>query len=100
MGRSELRRRTGRHSQHVGNIGIGIRKEYRDIGIGTEMIRIMIAQAKTMGLKMIDLAVASSNKRAIHVYKKAGFKKTGRIPRFYYKDGKYFDEIIMAKEIT
>lgn len=99
VARSELRKRTGRYSKHVGNIGIGIRKGYRGVGIGTEMMKVLIAKAETMGLKMIDPAVASSNKRAIHVYEKVGFKKTGRIPKFYYKDGKYFDEIIMAKEI-
>lgn len=95
---SELRKRSG-HSRHVGNIGVGIRRGYRDIGIGTEIMRALTAHAKTMGLEMIDLAVASSNKRAIHVYEKVGFKETGRIPRFYYRDGKYFDEVIMAKEI-
>ena len=95
---SELRKRSG-HSRHAGNIGVGIRRGYRDVGIGTEIMRTLTAHAKTMGLEMIDLAVASSNKRAIHVYEKVGFKETGRIPKFYYKNGKYFDEVIMAKEI-
>ena len=95
---SELRKRSG-HSRHVGNIGVGIRRGYRDIGIGTEIMRTLTAHAKTMGLGLIDLAVASSSKRAIHVYEKVGFKETGRIPKFYYRDGKYFDEVIMAKEI-
>lgn len=95
---SELRKRSG-HSRHVGNIGVGIRRGYRDIGIGTEIVRTLTAHAKTMGLELIDLAVASSNKRAINVYEKVGFKETGRIPKFYCRDGGYFDEVITAKEI-
>lgn len=31
VARSELRKRTGRYSKHVGNIGIGIRKGYRGL---------------------------------------------------------------------
>lgn len=95
---SELRKRSG-YSRHVGNIGIGIRKDYRDVGIGTEMLKTLISQAKMMGLKILELAVTSANMRAIHVYEKVGFKATGRIPKFYYKNGKYYDEVIMAKEI-
>jgi len=95
---SEIGRKVG-HSSHVGGVGIGILKGYRDIGIGTEMLKTLIAQAKKMGLKMLTLGVFSSNDIAIHVYNKVGFKETGRIPKEIYKDGKCIDDIIMTKEI-
>ena len=96
---SELRKRTG-YSRHVGNLGIWARKGYRDIGIGTEMLKTLISQAKITGIEILELAVASANRRAIHVYEKVGFRETGRIPKFYHKNGKYHDEVIMAKEIA
>lgn len=97
--RSELTKYTG-YSNHVGNIYIGIKKDYRDIGIGTEIMKTLISQAKDMGLMMLELAVVSTNRNAVHVYQKVGFKKTGRIPKFYYKNGQFADEIIMVKELT
>ncbi len=95
---SEITKLRG-YSRHVGGLGISIKKGYRDIGIGTEMLKTLIAQAKKMDLKILTLSVFSTNKRAIHVYKKVGFKETGRRPEFFYKNGKYTDDVIMAKEI-
>ena len=95
---SEINKKGG-YSSHVGGVGIGIRQDYRDMGIGTEMLRTLIAQAEEMDLKMLTLGVFSSNDRAIHVYNKVGFRETGRIPKEIYKDGKYIDHIIMTKEI-
>jgi len=95
---SEIDKKGG-YSSHVGGVGIGIRKGYRDMGIGTEMLRTLIAQSEEMGLKMLTLGVFSSNDRAIRVYNKVGFRETGRIPKEIYKDSKYIDHIIMTKEI-
>ncbi len=87
------------YSSHVGEIGIAIRQGYREVGIGTEMLRALIAQAEKMGLKILTLGVFSTNARAKHVYEKVGFVETGRIPKNIYKDGKYVDEIIMTREV-
>jgi len=48
-------------------------------------------------LKVLTLAALETNKCAIHVYEKVGFAQTGRVPKKYFKDGKYIDEIIMTK---
>jgi ribosomal protein S18 acetylase RimI-like enzyme len=95
---SELWRKKG-YSSHVGGVAIGISKRYRDIGIGTQLMKILISQAKIMGLKILTLEVYSTNKRAIHVYEKMGFTETGRIPKGLYRNGKYIDEVMMTKEI-
>jgi len=94
---SEIGKRGG-FSSHVGGVGIAIREGYRDIGIGTEMLRTLISEAEKMGLKVLTLGVFSTNARAIHVYSKVGFRETGRIPKEIIKNGKYIDHIIMVKE--
>jgi len=98
VGNSEITKRGG-YSRHVGGLGIEIRSGYRDIGIGTEMLKTLVSEAKVTGLKMLTLKVFSTNKRAIHVYKKVGFKETGRIPNSIHKNGEFIDEIIMVKDI-
>jgi len=52
-----------------------------------------------IGVKIVVLDVYSTNKRAIHVYERVGFKKTGRRPKFFYRNGKYIGDVIMTKEI-
>ena len=93
---SEISKRSG-YEKHVGVIGIAIRNEFRDLGIGTEMIKTLVKQAQEIGLKVLTLTAFASNKRAIRVYEKVGFVQTGRVPKKHFKDGKYIDEIIMTK---
>jgi L-amino acid N-acyltransferase YncA len=93
---SEVNRRSG-YESHVGVIGIAIRKGYRDLGIGTEIMKTLEGQALKMGLKVLTLTAFATNKRAIHVYEDVGFVQTGSIPKKHFKDGKYIDEIIMTK---
>ena len=97
VGNSELGRKTSGRERHVGTIGIAIRDGFREIGIGTEMIKTQIDHAKSMGLKVLTLSVFANNERAHHVYHKVDFVDTGRIPKKFFKEGKYIDEILMAK---
>ena len=95
---AEIGRRRGNMS-HVGDFGIGIRTGYRGIGIGTELMRLLIEQAKRIGLKTIVLDVFETNNIARGLYKKAGFTESGRIPKGVYKNGKYIDLIRMVQEL-
>lgn len=69
---------------------------FRDVGIGTEMMRTLIKQVCFMGLKVLTLSVFESNKRAIHVYESIGFVQTGRTSRKFLREGEYVDEVIMT----
>jgi RimJ/RimL family protein N-acetyltransferase len=93
---AELSIKSGFQS-HVRELGIIMLKDYRDLGIGTEMLEELISQAQERGVKMITLGVNSTNLRAQHVYNKLGFRECGRIPSEIYKDGQYIDHIIMVK---
>jgi RimJ/RimL family protein N-acetyltransferase len=93
---SVFTKKTG-YSEHVGNLGIVIKDGFRDIGIGTEMLKKLIAYAQERGLKLLRLGVFSTNTRAQHVYEKLGFRECGRIPGEIYKNGKYVDHISMVK---
>jgi RimJ/RimL family protein N-acetyltransferase len=93
---SDITRQRG-YEKHVGVVGIVIKAGFRDLGIGTAMMHLLLGQAKKMGLKVLTLSAFASNKRAIHTYKKVGFEQTGLIPRKHLKGGKYIDEVIMTK---
>ncbi len=84
---------------HVGVVGISIRSGYRELGIGTEMLRTLAEESRKAGLKVLVLKMFEHNSRARHVYEKTGFKETGRIPKGLYRNGKYIDQVIMTKEL-
>lgn len=83
--------------KHVGVLGIVVKSGFRNLSIGTEMIRTLEEQSVTLGLKVLTLQVFATNKRAIHVYENVGFVQTGRIPKKHFRHGQYIDEIIMTK---
>ena len=60
-------------------------------------MKTLIEQAHAMSLKLLTLSVYATNRHAHHVYQSAGFVDTGRIPKKFFKDGKFIDEIVMAK---
>jgi len=93
---SEISKRGG-YEKHVGIIGIAIRNGFKDLGIGTEIMKTLVEQAQKMGLKVLTLSAFATNKPAIHVYEKVGFVQTGTIPKKHFKEGKYIDEIILTK---
>jgi len=98
VGQVTVNRRTG-HLKHVGMLGIALKAGYRDIGIGSELIIEAEKQARLLGLDLITLEVFASNSRAIRLYEKRGYKRVGSIPGCYLKEGDYFDNVIMAKNL-
>jgi RimJ/RimL family protein N-acetyltransferase len=92
---SEITRLSG-YEKHVGMIGIAIKNGFREVGIGTEMMRTLIELGKKMDLKVLELSAFANNERAIHVYEKIGFVETGKVPKKFYKEGKYIDETRMV----
>lgn len=49
-----------------------------------------------LNMNMVYLKVADFNQKTTKLYLKVGFKETGRLPKFYYRHGKYWDYIMMA----
>jgi len=67
----------------IGYLGTGLLPPYREQGIGTQLIKEIIALSKAYGYHQIDLDVHSSNSRAIHVYKQLGFTVTNIVKEEY-----------------
>lgn len=84
--------------EHVGDLGIIMRKEIRNIRLGQKIIPLVIKEArKKLKIKIARLDLFSKNKIAFHVYKKCGFKKCGEIKGGIKHYGKYGDKILMVK---
>ena len=95
VGQCVIEHLTWEAAEYVGELGIIIRKGYRNIGIGKELILSAIQDAKSKGFNKINLAVFHTNLNAIHLYEKLGFKRVGlRYKQYHLKDN-WYDEILM-----
>jgi RimJ/RimL family protein N-acetyltransferase len=84
---------------HTGSIGLMIKKEYRNMGIGKLLIKELLSWAEENPLiEKVCLGVFSTNERAIALYKNMGFVEEGRkIKEFKFNDNEYVDDILMYK---
>ncbi|WP_410769491.1 GNAT family N-acetyltransferase [Fontibacillus sp. BL9] len=57
-------------------LGMAIRSEYRGRGIGRELLKTLLEQAKKKGINAISLSVDPNNS-AMRLYKRFGFKEVG-----------------------
>src|SRR5437870_7898294 len=83
-----------------GSLGLTVSQEYRGHGIGSRIIQTLVAESRRLGLKSIDVEFLAINKSAERVYKRAGFKKAGIIPSKIFRNGEYFDAVIMARKFA
>lgn len=91
---------TKRKIRHRCSLAIALYKEFWGLGIGKAMLEYMTELAGEVGWHQIDLEVVAENERAINLYKKMGFKETGRRHNaLLFDDGSYHDEILMYKSL-
>lgn len=86
-----------KRSYHIGIFGITIAKDFRGIGLGEELAKQTLEEARKYmeGLKLFTLNMYSPNNIALHLYKKLGFVEYGRLPKGIWYKGTYVDEIKM-----
>jgi ribosomal protein S18 acetylase RimI-like enzyme len=77
--------------RHVGHlIGMMVRTERRNAGIGQKLLTACIEAARRAdGLELLTLTVTSSNSSAIRLYERAGFTRFGSLPHAIKVDGRY-----------
>ncbi|WP_459129637.1 GNAT family N-acetyltransferase [Guggenheimella bovis] len=77
---------------HRGTIGMAVQKKYWNHGIASLFLKELIDFAKNKAkAKILSLGVRSDNERAIHLYKKFGFKKIGTFEGYFEINGELID---------
>lgn len=75
---------------HRAELGLSVRKDHWNRGIGRALALRCLAGAQAIGCTAVELQVLESNAAAIHLYKKLGFVIVGRHERFLrYANGQY-----------
>ena len=85
---------------HRCTMGISMAQKFWGLGVGTAMMQTLLDKAKEVGYEQIELEVVSKNERAIALYEKMGFVKTGTLLKaLKNKDGSYYDLTLMIREL-
>ena len=86
-------------SSHIAYLGgVAMHPDYAGKGYGFLMMLAIIDYGKALGLKRIELSTAVNNEKAIHLYKKVGFREEGIMQNYTYlkNENRYLDEMLMA----
>ena len=86
----------------MARLGITVAKDFRGEGIGEELAKTTIEEAKKHldGLQTVILECFATNMAAIRLYRKLGFVEVGRIPGYLKHQGEYVDEVQMVLKLT
>ncbi len=93
-------RAKGTYRSHVAEFGLSLLAQYRDSGIGSKLITILLRWCKAAGIEKLNLEVFHDNSRAIALYQKMGFRTEGIRKRQIKIDNRYIDLIQMTLFIT
>ncbi len=75
---------------------LGVKKGWRKMGVGRQMLAFYEEMARQCGYKRVSLMVSAFNPRAKNLYQSLGYKRIGFLPSAF-KEGN--DENIMVKDL-
>ena len=98
-GHVDLRAHEAPFSSHRCQLGMGVEREHRRIGLARRLLDQATRWALDQGLSWIDLEVLSSNEPAVALYRREGFLMQGGKPDMYVIDGQSLGVLWMAKRL-
>ena len=72
---------------------------YRRRGVGRALIHAAIVQARAAGARKLTLRVLGHNAGARDLYAACGFEVEGVLRELFLLDGRYVDDVLMARSL-
>jgi ribosomal protein S18 acetylase RimI-like enzyme len=89
-----------RSSEHILEIkGLSVDPGYRRRGVGKALIHAALGQARAAGARRLMLRVLAHNTGARELYAQCGFEVEGVHRELFLLDGRYVDDIWMARSL-
>ena len=90
----------GPKQQHKGMlVGMYVRQQARCAGVGRLLVESALELA-VQSVELVQLAVVKGNEPACRLYRRAGFVEYGLERHALKIDGRYYDDILMAKDLV
>jgi RimJ/RimL family protein N-acetyltransferase len=83
----------------LGELGIFLRDDYQGKCIGSVLMKRLMESAENENVNRIFLTVLTNNQKAIHMYKKYGFRKIRTMRNYEVWQGEQFDSYEMTLEL-
>jgi RimJ/RimL family protein N-acetyltransferase len=77
--------------------GVYVKAEWRGLQIADVLMDRCIEWARDQGIKIVRLAVVTTNQAAIRCYERCEFKIYGTSPQEIFYNGRMYDELLMAR---
>lgn len=82
---------------HSVRIGTDVLPRLRGKGYGTLIMEMLVQYSfRYYNMHRLWLLVLETNKRAQHIYRKVGFKVEGALREAIFRDGRYYDYVVMS----
>jgi L-amino acid N-acyltransferase YncA len=85
------------HSATINSVYVKPSHQYK--GLAYMLLNEIFEEAKVNHIEQLTLSVVSTNERALKLYKRLGFVEYGRHPKSIQYQGKYYEQILMLKEV-
>lgn len=86
---------------HVRQIqGLAVDASVRRRGIASALVQAAMAESHRAGATRLTLRVLATNDPAIALYEKLGFHLEGRLQDEFKLDGRYVDDLLMARRLS
>ncbi|MFT9850530.1 GNAT family N-acetyltransferase [Aneurinibacillus sp. REN35] len=90
-----------KRTEHVGEAGASVLKEYWGEGIGTALMNVFMDWARNTGVvQKINGRTRTDNKTSIRLCEKFGFVQEGLSKREFQINGQFYDFILFGLEIN
>lgn len=99
VGRLSIARDLHPASEHVGDVGLMVARDYRRRGVGKALMEGAEEWARSVGIRKLELHVFPHNEPAIALYEGLGYEREGFRWRHYRRGSEFVDAILMAKEL-
>jgi ribosomal protein S18 acetylase RimI-like enzyme len=80
--------------------GLAVDPEHQGAGVGRALIEAAVERAKVLGARKVSLRVLGHNDAARRLYERCGFVVEGILKEEFLLDGRYADDVFMARYLT
>ena len=88
-------------SSHVKMInGLAVDPQQQGAGVGRALVEAAVESARALGARKISLRVLGHNETARRLYERCGFVVEGVLKDEFFLDGRYEDDVFMARHLT
>jgi ribosomal protein S18 acetylase RimI-like enzyme len=85
---------------HVSGItGLAVAPGARGRGVASALLTAAGQYARERGARKLSLRVLSTNDAALRLYERLGFRREGTLREEFLIDGRYVDDVIMARHL-